>query len=60
MDLEYEGLDPDASYKVRIVYAGSVPAPGRRKSDGHYVRLVADGSTELHPLMLKPYPVRPV
>jgi hypothetical protein len=60
VDLEYKGLDPNASYKVRIVYSGNVPVPGRSVRSGHYVRLVADGATELHPLMLKPYPVRPV
>ncbi len=53
VDLAYQGLDPDASYKVRIVYAGSLSA-------SQPVRLVANDSIEIHPLMRKPDPVRPL
>ena len=47
----YEGLDPLARYKVRVVYAGDSPRAG--------MRLEADG-VEVHPLLPKPEPVRPV
>ncbi len=44
--LRYAGLDRDASYKVRVVYTGDMFQVR--------VRLVADGSTEIHPYLLKP------
>lgn len=50
--MEYSGLDPRSKYKVRVVYAGdalSVP-----------IRLVADDSVEIHPLIKKESPIRPV
>ena len=49
--LRYDKLDPQARYRVRIVYAGALNYP---------VRLVADGGAEVHPMMPKPNPVRPV
>ena len=49
--MRYTGLDPSARYRVRVVYAGETPAA---------VRLVADGKFELHPLVKKESPVRPV
>jgi hypothetical protein len=50
--LHYAGLDRDASYKVRIVYTG----------DMFQVRmqLVADGTTEIHPYLLKPRDMTPL
>jgi hypothetical protein len=48
----YDGLDPTARYKLRVVYGGD--APKRR------IRLVANDGIEIHPLMLKPWPIRPV
>jgi hypothetical protein len=50
--LHYDGLDPTASYKLRVMYAGD----GLSKK----IRLVADDNVEIHPLMAKPTPVRPV
>ncbi|MBX9789183.1 MAG: hypothetical protein K2Y37_09740 [Pirellulales bacterium] len=50
--LHYDGLDPAASYKLRVVYAGD----GLSKK----IRLVAGDNIEVHPLMAKPTPVRPV
>lgn len=50
--LHYDGLDPAASYKLRVMYAGD----GLSKK----IRLVADDNVEIHPLMAKPTPVRPV
>jgi len=50
--MRYTGLDPEGRYKIRAVYAGDSP---RRK-----IRLVAGGKWEVHPLLEKPFPVRPV
>ncbi|MFB3827514.1 MAG: glycoside hydrolase family 20 zincin-like fold domain-containing protein [Bryobacteraceae bacterium] len=49
--MRYTGLDPTAQYKIRVTYAGD--SPTRR------IRLEANGA-EVHPLMDKPFPVRPV
>lgn len=51
LQMRYEGLDPGASYKVRVVY-------GRDNSRG-WMRLDAEGS-EVHPLIDKPAPLRPL
>ena len=50
--MHYSGLDPRAQYKIRVVYAGDSP---RRK-----IRLVAGDNWEVHPLIEKPFPIRPV
>jgi hypothetical protein len=55
--MHYDGLDPNANYKIRVVYAGD-------KLDSK-VRLVARSHSggreiEVHPLQPKPQPVRPV
>ncbi|HYK92304.1 MAG TPA: hypothetical protein VE398_26320 [Acidobacteriota bacterium] len=49
--MRYTGLDPEAHYRIRIVYSGSLNNP---------VRLVADEKWEVHPLMAKPNPIKPV
>jgi hypothetical protein len=49
--MEYRDLDPNAEYKVRVVYAGDSP---RQK-----IRLTANG-TEVHGLMQKPVPVKAI
>ena len=49
--MRYTGLDPSAKYRVRVVYGGD--------SLTRKIRLDADGS-EVHPLMNKPQPIRPV
>jgi hypothetical protein len=51
LQMRYTGLDRTAQYRIRAVYAGD--SPGRK------IRLMA-GNLEVHPLMLKPQPVRPV
>ena len=53
--LRYDNLDPDAAYRVRIVYAGSLG----RAEQPVMVRLAGDG-VEIHPTMPKPNPVMPV
>jgi hypothetical protein len=52
IELEYDDLDPHASYTVKAVYAGN---DFRLK-----VRLVANGAIEIHPYRLKDLPVKPV
>lgn len=50
--MRYTGLTPNAQYKVRVVYAGD--------NFGTRVRLLADDGLEIHPLIKKPDPVRPL
>jgi hypothetical protein len=50
--LRYEGLDPAARYRLRIVYGGDAP---RRR-----IRLVAGDSWEIHPFRPKEKPYEPL
>ncbi len=50
--VRYGHLDSTARYKVRVVYAGDSP---RRR-----IRLLANDAQEIHPLIEKPSPVRPI
>jgi hypothetical protein len=50
--MRYTNLDPGARYKVRITYAGDAP----KRS----IRLVANNKYEIHPLIKKEFPYRPV
>jgi len=50
--MHYAGLDRDARYKIRVVYAGENP---RRK-----IRLTAGEKWEIHPLIEKPAPLKPL
>jgi hypothetical protein len=52
LQMHYDGLDPAARYRIRVVYAGD--------SLRTRIRLVANGSVEIHPLIAKPQPVAPV
>ncbi len=52
--MRYTGLDPDAQYRVRVVYAGDVFSPDM------LVRLVANDRYEVHAPMKKPFPIAPV
>ncbi|MHB8523969.1 MAG: hypothetical protein ACYDH9_24870 [Limisphaerales bacterium] len=52
LQMRYAGLDPQARYKIRVVYAGDSP---KRK-----IRLVAGDGIEIHPLLPKPFPFRPI
>lgn len=52
LQIRYTNLDPAAQYKVRVIYAGTTPQIK--------IRLVADDSLEIHPLMAKPTPVKPI
>lgn len=52
LHMRYPGLDPTASYKVKVVYAGD---NSRRK-----IRLVANEGLEVHPFITRPMPFRPL
>jgi hypothetical protein len=52
LEMHYEGLDPAAEYKLRVVYAGE---PSRVR-----VRLQAGEGLEIHPLMERAMPFRPL
>lgn len=50
--LQYDDLDPDAEYVVRVVYGGD--------NFETKVKLVTDDGAEVHPYQEKPFPVRPI
>src|SRR5262249_37329486 len=52
LQLHYPHLTPSAHYKVRVVYAGDNP---KRK-----IRLIANDGIEVHPLIGKPVPFKPL
>jgi hypothetical protein len=52
LELHYDGLDPNARYRVRVVYAGDNP---KRK-----IRLTTGEGLEVHPLISKPVPFKPL
>ncbi|HLH55121.1 MAG TPA: alpha-glucuronidase family glycosyl hydrolase [Verrucomicrobiae bacterium] len=52
LQLTYPELDPNAHYRMRVVYAGDNP---KRK-----IRLVAQENLEIHPLLSKPVPFTPL
>jgi hypothetical protein len=49
--IQYANLDPDSTYKLRIVYSGD--------AKNIRVRLIAN-NIEIHPLMKKPWPPAPL
>ncbi|MCS6861615.1 MAG: hypothetical protein NZT92_15000 [Abditibacteriales bacterium] len=52
LQMRYTHLDPTAQYRLRVVYAGDSP---RLK-----IRCVANDAIEIHPLIEKPSPIRPL
>ena len=52
LQMHYTGLDPEARYKLRVVYGGDNP---KRK-----VRLVANENIPIHAYIPKPVPFRPL
>jgi hypothetical protein len=52
--MRYSGLDRTARYRVRVVYAGDV------FSMNGMIRLVANDQFEIHPLIKKESPIRPM
>ncbi|MBI3118635.1 MAG: hypothetical protein HYZ00_08110, partial [Candidatus Hydrogenedentes bacterium] len=51
LQVRYEGLDPNAQYRLRATYTGRYKAS---------LRLTADGQYEIHPVLPQPTPVKPV
>ena len=52
LQFKYTQLDRYAHYKVRVLYAGDSPK--------RTIRLVANDKFEIHPLILKPFPYKPL
>jgi hypothetical protein len=52
LGMRYENLDPESTYKLRVVYSGD----GRRIQ----IRLIANEKVEIHPLMTRPWPPKPL
>jgi len=52
LQMHYNGLDPKAQYRVRVLYGGDNP---KRK-----IRLAANESLEIHPYIPKPVPFKPL
>jgi len=52
LQVRYPELDPQARYRLRVLYAGDAP---KRK-----IRLVANDGTEIHPLLTRPLPFKPL
>lgn len=52
LEMQYDGLDPDRQYKIRVVYCGDAP---RVK-----IRLDCNGNVPVHPLIEKPWPPKPL
>ena len=50
--LRYDGLDPKAQYRVRVVYAGDSTRPK--------LRMIADEKYEVHGWLDRPVPFRPL
>jgi hypothetical protein len=48
--MRYTGLDPSAQYTLRVVYAAEPRRPSR-------IRLTANGTTEVHPYLTRPYEI---
>jgi hypothetical protein len=52
LQMHYAGLDPEARYRIRVVYGGDSP---KQK-----IRLVANDGVEVHSYLTKPFPFKPV
>jgi hypothetical protein len=52
LKMQYKDLDTEAQYKIRVVY----PSDARRMK----IKLVANEKYEIHPLMVKPFPLQPL
>ena len=52
LEMAYSGLDPTAQYKIRVVYAGDSTRPK--------IRLTAADGIEIHPLISRPVPFKPL
>ncbi len=65
LQMRYTGLDRAAQYRIRVVYAGDSPGRkirlvGRASRPARVLQNPPPTEIEIHPLMLKPQPVRPI
>ena len=65
LQMRYTGLDRAAQYRIRVVYAGDSPGRkirlvGRASRPARVLQNPPPFEIEIHPLMLKPQPVRPI
>lgn len=54
LEMHYSGLDRTAHYRVRVIYAGDVFGVNGQ------IRLVANETYEIHPLIKKELPIKPM
>ena len=52
LKMQYQDLDREAQYRLRVLYSGD--APGRK------MRLTANGNFEIHPFLKRPWPPAPL
>lgn len=52
LQAQYQGLDPNAQYRIRVVYSGDAPHVK--------IRLDCNGKHPIHPLINKPWPPKPL
>jgi hypothetical protein len=52
LQMHYSNLDTSAQYKIRVVYSGD--------AQGVKIRLDCNGNQQVHPLIEKPWPPRPL
>ena len=52
LEMHYQNLDPEAQYRVRVVYSGDNPDTK--------IRLMAGNELQVHPYLSKPAPIRPL
>lgn len=50
--MRYRDLDPEAQYRMRVVYSGDSPRAR--------LKLVANDGAEIHPLLTRPWPPKPI
>lgn len=60
VSVRYEGLDPSASYQVRVVYPRFAPPSLLVSPTLGKIRLRADDWIEIHPYIARSFPVQPV
>ncbi len=52
LEMHYQNFDPEAQYRIRVVYSGDSPDTK--------IRLMAGDELQVHPYLSKPSPIRPL
>ncbi|MCB1103378.1 MAG: hypothetical protein H7A44_08225 [Opitutaceae bacterium] len=60
ISLQYDGLDPGATYRIRVVYPRFPPPAKFTSPQLGKIRLMADGDIPIHDYIARPYPVKPI